>query len=103
MSMKMKARRRFVGIEGDLLKGEVFEPATASRARALEKAGLASFVETNPENTEAFKEPGERVDAAKTHKDLDGLVLEYNLANIPTKEDGANMDERKTAIKAALV
>lgn len=102
MSMKMKARRRFVGIEGDILTGESFEPATASRARALEKAGLAEFVEKNPENTEVFKEPGQRVSEAKTHKELDSLVTEYGLIDIPTKDSGANMEDRKTAMKAAL-
>lgn len=99
----MKAKRRFEGVEGSILKGQVFEPATASRARALEKAGLAEFVEKNPANTEVFKEPGERVNEAKTHKELDSLVYEFSLSDIPTKEDGANMDDRKTAIKAALV
>ena len=102
MSMKMIARRRFVGIEGDIQKDEPFEPATASRARALERAGLARFKDTNPENTEVFDEPGKRVDNAKTHAELDKLVTEFNLADIPTKADGANMDKRKTAIKGAL-
>ena len=102
MSMTMIGRRRFVGAEGDIQRGQEFEPATASRARALERAGLAKFKETNPENTEAFKGPGERVNEAKTHAELDKLVSEFNLADIPTKADGANMEERKTAIKGAL-
>lgn len=40
----------------------------------------------------------EMVNDARTHAELDQLVAKYNLINIPTKADGATLDERKQVI-----
>lgn len=102
MGYKMKALKTFDGVEGFVKKGEEVEVVSKTRALALEERKLAKFVgEEEKKKTELSAE--ERIDAVTKHDDLTALVNELSLEDVPAKgEEGATLEKRKEAAKAAL-
>lgn len=104
MAYKMTVQRTYDGLEGFKRKGDVIDVISKNRAEQLAKLGFATYRGAQGQDDKGIitVKPTERLDAAKTHAELDSFVKEFKLAGIPTKEDGANMDARRLAILAAL-
>lgn len=104
MAYEMKALRTFDGLEGFKKPGEKLEVVSKNRAEALYKAGYAEYVGDQGQDENGVITPSklELLEEAKTHAELDDLVREFGLSDIPTKDDGATMAQRKQAMQAAL-
>lgn len=102
MAIKMVALLTFAGVEGFILRNQVFEAETELRAEELVKHDLAVRHEEQEE------EPGlktipleETIKALNSHAKIDEFA-EMNKLVIPGKDE-AKLAERQEAIKAALL
>ncbi|WP_026908950.1 hypothetical protein [Paucisalibacillus globulus] len=81
--------------KGKLYKANSVFEASEERVNELSKLGYVDkIVEDGLELEDLLK-------GAKSHADLDNIVEEIKLEGVPTKDDGATLDERKQAILVA--
>jgi hypothetical protein len=96
-SIKMVALQTFSGNEGLIRKGKEFEVTSERRAEELEYHKLAAYFDED----EGI-DMQELINNLNSHAKVDSFVTEHNLPGIPTREDGAKLDERKAAVEKAL-
>jgi hypothetical protein len=94
--VNMVALLTFRGQEGFITRGQEFEAKNEYRAAELVGHKLAKMAEVQTEKLD----PIELLDGIKTHAELDELVNDLGLADIPDKK--TKLDLRKLAVEQAL-
>jgi transketolase len=91
----MVALMSFKGQEGFIRAGQKFEAENARRAEDLERNKLAAYYEEEGIDIE------ELLKDLNSHAKVDQFAADHGLT-IPSKDDGAKLEERKEAIAKAL-
>jgi hypothetical protein len=94
--VKMIALMTFKGQEGFITKGQEFEAKNEYRAAELVGHKLAKMAEGAAQGLDA----AELLEGIKTHAELDELINELGLTDIPDKK--TKLDLRKLAVEQAL-
>jgi hypothetical protein len=94
-AVTMIALMSFKGQEGFIRKDQVFEAAHERRAEDLERNKLAAYYEDKGIDLE------ELLKDLNSHAKVDQFAADHGLT-IPSKDDGAKLEERKEAIAQAL-